>query len=169
MLAVALLVAHPASLTAMTQYIGMYWFVTGLTSIVWGRIGAKATRLWLAAGIAEVVGGLVIIFRQILLPGAELADIVELFAAIAFLTGLLQISAAIRIRQKHGRKWAWGGFFMGLLQMLMGLLVLFSPRDVPMGVILAAISWALIGGVGLIADALRLRRYYVGSGERDRV
>jgi hypothetical protein len=57
-----------------------------------------------------------------------------------------------------GREWSWGSFFLGVVEVVMGLIVMASPGN-PSTITFSVISiWALIGGGGLIATAIRLRR-----------
>ena len=47
---------------------------------------------------------------------------------------------------------------LDLIQIIMGVLILISPAEVPPVVTYVAMIWALVGGLGLITDALRLQR-----------
>jgi len=46
-------------------------------------------------------------------------------------------------------------------QIVLGALILASPEEVPTGVLYVAMIWALIGGIGLLANAYRWRRLAV--------
>lgn len=157
LLGIALLLIPITGKHRLVRYMGIFWLVTGASSLRWGLHGARATRLWLLAGIVGVLGGLVLIFHQGLANYVELDKLLQLFALVAILTGLLHILGGYRIRQEHGRQWAWGGFFLGLVQIIMGVLILSSPQEVPPGLVYGAIIWALIGGIGFIMDAIKLR------------
>ena len=93
--------------------------------------------------------------------------IINLFAMVAILTGLLHVLGGYRIRQDHGRRWSWGSFFLGVVQIVLGALLLASPEEVPPAVLYVAIIWALIGGIGLPADAYRWRRLAVAPRRKD--
>ena len=160
LLGIALLLIPVSGKHLLVRYMGIFWLVSGASSLRWGLHGARATRLWLLAGIVGVLGGLVLIFHQGLANYVELDKLLQLFALVAILTGLLHILGGYRIRQEHGRQWAWGGFFLGLVQIIMGVLILSSPQEVPPGLVYVAIIWALIGGIGFINDAIKLRVLY---------
>ena len=157
LLGIALLLIPVSGKHLLVRYMGIFWLVSGASSLRWGLHGARATRLWLLAGIVGVLGGLVLIFHQGLANYVELDKLLQLFALVAILTGLLHILGGYRIRQEHGSQWAWGGFFLGLVQIIMGVLILLSPQEVPPGLVYAAIIWAFIGGIGFIMDAIKLR------------
>ncbi|MGB3714097.1 MAG: hypothetical protein WA996_06675, partial [Candidatus Promineifilaceae bacterium] len=55
-------------------------------------------------------------------------------------------------------KWAWEHFFLGLIEIGMGLVILASTILTVQISALALSAWGLIAGIGLIADAIRLRR-----------
>jgi len=109
------------------RYMGIFWLASGASSLRWGLHGARATRLWLLAGIVGVLGGLVLIFHQGLANFVELVFLFQLFALVAILTDLLHILGGYRIRQEHGRQWAWGDFFLGLVQIHHGCADPFIP------------------------------------------
>jgi uncharacterized membrane protein HdeD (DUF308 family) len=167
LLGIALLLAPVKGKSMMARYMGMYWIASGAMSISWGRRAARRPGLWLVAGLVGVIGGVVVVAHSLLAPLRGRTIIVELFAVAAILTGLLHVLGGYRIRQEYGRRWSGGGFFLGLVQIILGVLLLASPEEVPRGIMLAAMIWALIGGIGLLADALRVRRLAVARREKN--
>ncbi|MFN2185776.1 MAG: DUF308 domain-containing protein [Anaerolineae bacterium] len=158
-LGLALLLAPSMGRPLLAQYMGMYWMASGLLSIVWGVRGARFTRLWLLAGSVGLIGGLAIVLRALYAPPMDVGLVVTLFGIVAVLTGLLHMAGGYRVRQEYGPRWSRGSFLLGLVQLVLGLLVLLAPGKVPRIVILLAVAWALIGGLGLIRDALQLRSH----------
>ncbi len=65
LLGIALLLIPVSGKHLLVRYMGIFWLVTGASSLRWGLHGARATRLWLLAGIVGVLGGLVLIFHQV--------------------------------------------------------------------------------------------------------
>ena len=60
-----------------------------------------------------------------------------------------------------GREWSRGSLFLGIVEVVMGLIVIASPGN-PSTITFSVISiWALIGGGGLIANAIQLRRKWM--------
>lgn len=156
-LGLALLLAPDLGRPLLAQYMGMYWMASGLLSIVWGVRGARFTRLWLLAGCVGMLGGLAIVVRPLYAPPMDVRLVVTLFGMVAVLTGLLHMAGGYRVRREFGPRWSRGSFLLGLVQLMLGLLVLFAPGKVPTIVVVMAVSWAVIGGLGLIRDALSLR------------
>lgn len=158
-LALSLLFIGVDSAKRLAIFIGFYWATTGLTSIAWGRRGARAPGLWLLAGVIGLVGGTLIVLYDIL-PIPFRRSYLEIFAFVIILTGLLYLAGGYRIRREYSRSWAWGGTILGVLQIGVGVLLLASPDEVPEGIILFGVLWGLVGGVILIWDGLRLRKAY---------
>jgi uncharacterized membrane protein HdeD (DUF308 family) len=160
LLGVALVMAPGQGKPLMAQYMGMYWMASGVLSIVWGIRGARFTRLWLLADSVGLFGGLFIVAHMLFTFPVETALAVDLFGMVAFLTGVLHMLGGFRIQREHGPRWSRGSFLLGLVQMILGVLILVSPDEVPPVVVGVAMIWALVGGLGLVRDALRLRKFH---------
>ena len=158
-LAMIFTTSHASS--ALARYFGMFWMVTGGTALYWGTRGARATRLWLVAGLIAVAGGAVLFFNEWISSSTVLELTTNVFALFAILTGIMHIGGGYRIRQKVGRKWAWGDLFLGLLQIMMGIFLLGMPSSISPVILISAVAWAFLGGFGMIVDSLRLRRMYI--------
>ncbi len=150
--------------SALARYFGMFWMATGGTALFWGLRGARATRLWLIAGVIAVAGGLTLFFNEWISSSTVLEISANVFAVFAVLTGILYIRGGYRIRQKVGRQWAWGDLFLGLLQIMMGLMLFATPSNISPVIVIGAAAWAFLGGFGMIADSLRLRKMYYEHG-----
>lgn len=160
MLGLALVLVQAQAKSALARYFGMYWLATGGTTIFWGLRGARATRLWLLAGSIGVIGGALLVFNERISSATTLDISFDLFAAFAIITGLFHLAGGYRIRQRVGRGWAWGDTFLGLLQIAMGIIFLSIGSTFSQIVLIVATVWAFLGGIGMIFDALRLRRKY---------
>lgn len=160
LLGLALVLVQAQAKSALARYFGMYWLATGGTTIFWGLRGARATRLWLLAGSIGVIGGALLVFNERISSATALDLSFDLFAAFAIITGLFHLAGGYRIRQRVGRGWAWGDTFLGLLQIAMGIIFLSIGSTFSQIVLIVATVWAFLGGIGMIFDALRLRRKY---------
>ena len=54
-----------------------------------------------------------------------------------------------------------GDLFLGLLQIMMGVMLLGMPSSISPVILISAVAWAFLGGFGMIVDSLRLRRMYI--------
>ena len=162
-LGVSLLLTRSGSGITTLRFMAMYWFASGLLSISGGVSIARRPGLWLAIGVAELIAGMVTFFGSLSVSDSGLPSLLGAFCVFAILTGTLHIVAGVRIRQRRGRKWSWGSFFMGVLQIVLGVLVLASEESIRAGAFHAASIWAFIAGSGLVSNALRLRKLAVAD------
>jgi uncharacterized membrane protein HdeD (DUF308 family) len=111
---------------AIASFIGAYWLLGGLLTarlaleIRWNR----GSRLGLAAGAFGVVAALLVLLRErfggIVDPDALLA----LLGVSAILMGLLRVLGAFELQRRTGRRWTFGGFALGSVEIVSGLALL---------------------------------------------
>jgi hypothetical protein len=83
---------------------------------------------------------------------------------IILLTGLMHIFGGFRTGPvethllSRNRKWSWTAFLLGLFEMILGLMLVIEPMGRGPLIYFAASIWALLGGIILIGDAVRLWR-----------
>jgi uncharacterized membrane protein HdeD (DUF308 family) len=151
---------------AIATFIGAYWLLGGLLTarlalaIRWNR----GSRLGLAAGAFGVVAALLLLllrerFGSIVDPDALLT----LLGVSAILMGLLRVLGAFELQQRTGRRWTFGGFALGSVEIVLGLALLATNATEARAVHVAAAAWALIGGALLLVEGLRLRRTQHGD------
>jgi Short repeat of unknown function (DUF308) len=135
---------------------GVYLFVGGLMSPLWGLSTHRAKGLWLAAGLIGTIGGVGILlcsFYGSYLP-PELP--ITLFGIVALATGLVHTFGGFRIEtlsQVH----SWGSVLLGLMEVALGVLLLTVGSLAPFTKFIAA-SWAFVGGILLILQSFQIRR-----------
>jgi len=147
-----LLLANPGSILAVSvQLLGIYFFVTGILSIIAIFINSTAWGGKLFAGIIGILAGFIIIeyplWNTLLIP----TTLVLVIAVFAIIIGLINII--------HGIQGAgWGKGILGVISILLGVVLLARP-------ILATISLpfvlgvlGILGGVLAIINAFQLKR-----------
>jgi uncharacterized membrane protein HdeD (DUF308 family) len=142
----------------LSQFIGIYLLGSGIMSFIWGFSNRKRWGLWFAAGTLGLLGGLAFIARPSIDGFLSPTVLAVILGTIIVLTGVAHILGGFRTEDRYGRKWAWEHFFLGLIEIGMGLVILASPILTVQVSALALSAWGLIAGIGLIADAIRLRR-----------
>ena len=142
------------------QYMGMFWLTLGLTNIAWARSRGREIHLahWsLVAGILGVAAGVIALLRPLLGYYFSNLTIVLLLGALVILTGLLHIFGGFRISSTYGSQWAWGSYLVGIVQVILGIVVIIYPWEpIPIVLMIASI-WCLLTGILLLFDARRLR------------
>jgi len=147
-----LLLANPGiTLAVLVRLLGIYFFVTGILSIIAIFINSTAWGGKLFAGIIGILAGFIIIeyplWNTLLIP----TTLVLVIAVFAIIIGLINII--------HGFQGAgWGKGILGVISILLGVVLLARP-------ILATISLpfvlgvlGILGGVLAVIYAFRLER-----------
>lgn len=142
----------------LSTFIGIYLLGSGIMSFIWGYSNRKRRGLWLLAGTLGLIGGLTFIVwpltENVLAPNLPTA----IFGIVIVLTGVVHMLGGYRVGEKYGRKWVWQHFFLGLIEIGMGLVIMASPAVTAQASGFVMSIWGLMAGMGLIADAVRLRR-----------
>jgi uncharacterized membrane protein HdeD (DUF308 family) len=142
------------------QYMGMFWLSIGLTSIAWARSRGRSIRWarWsLVAGILGVLAGLIALVRPIAMQFLATWVFMALIGALSIITGLAHIFGGFRTEPEDSSHWSWGSYLVGLVQVVMGAIIVIYPFGPTPAARLAGSGWCLITGVLLILDARRLR------------
>jgi uncharacterized membrane protein HdeD (DUF308 family) len=156
-LGLALIVQPDRTRPMLVNFMGMFWLVSGIMSIRWGVKGGRAKGLPLAAGIVGVLAGLVAITRRAMFGLIDELVVLYLLGAVILLTGVLHAAGGFNVGESTGQRIVWPVFLLGVFEIVLGVLVLASPLDRGPVVHWIASIWALLGGVVLLAEALRQR------------
>ena len=153
-----LMFAQPGStLLSLIWFLGIYWMVDGLFSIVEGIRGhTNRSRTWLIiGGIVSILAGLVIVGNPIaggLVGGTVL---VYLIAIATIISGVMMIFAG---REREGaRQWTWWGLIMGILYVIFGIFIIAQPLVTLATLVWLLPIWAIVGGLFAIVMAFQLR------------
>jgi uncharacterized membrane protein HdeD (DUF308 family) len=142
------------TLVVLVWIFGIYVLADGLVSIGTGLSRTKDSPRWwvfILEGLVSIVaGGIALIWPQI----ATLA-IVLLMAGWAFLTGILEIVAAIRLRHEINNEWLLA--LGGIISIVLGVFLFLQPFAGGIAIIWTVAAYAIIFGLLLIALGFRLR------------
>jgi uncharacterized membrane protein HdeD (DUF308 family) len=163
-LGVALIVQPDKARPMLVSFMGMFWLVSGIVSLRWGVHGERARGLSLLAGAAGVLAGLGMLSRRFTMGMVGEDVLLSVIGLIIFLTGLMHIFGGFRTGPvethllSRNRKWSWTAFLLGLFELVLGVMLVIEPMGRGPAIYFAASLWALVGGVILIGNALRIRR-----------
>lgn len=146
-----------------TALFAAYALVDGVFSLISGFKGGNQQHHWFTLILSGVVGigiGVVFFIWPVLSTAAYSLVKILMIAAWAGVTGVLQIIAAIRLRNEIKGEWLLG--ISGVLSVILGVAV-FSIALANPAVSVVAVGWmigfyALIAGFVLIGLAIRLRK-----------
>jgi uncharacterized membrane protein HdeD (DUF308 family) len=159
-LALAIVVAGRGTARLVT-FLGLYWMAGGLINLRFALAirPRRGARLGLVAGMAAVVGALLVLLRHGLSGLVDPDLLVQLLGFSAVLTGLLRVLGGFAAEKRFGRRWTIGGIVLGALEAALGGVLLLSTEVDPDVLGPVAAAWGVVSGSVLLAEGLRLRRF----------
>jgi uncharacterized membrane protein HdeD (DUF308 family) len=150
LIGILLLTAPASTVVATTIFLGFYWLFVGVLELVRAFVDRSVPWIWsLLIGILGIVAGILVLnhplFAAILLP----ATLVIYLGVLGVIIGIFGI-----IRGFTGG--GFGSFIFGVLNLLIGILLLSSPVMATLAVPFVCIL-LLVEGVALIIWAFRVR------------
>lgn len=139
--------------------LGLYWIFNGVFSIIAAiRGNTEKSRLWqLIGGVLSIVAGGFAVSHP-LMAGAVSASLVgTLIGLSAIISGITQMIAGREVMDGAGRDWSLGSFFLGLLNLVIGIIVIGAPALAFASFIRILALWAMVAGCGLVFAAFRIR------------
>ncbi|HZO89800.1 MAG TPA: HdeD family acid-resistance protein [Chthonomonadaceae bacterium] len=142
------------TLVALVWLWGAYAIADGVCALFASVRAAEQGRNWgmlLLSGLCGIVAG-IIAFAW---TGITALVLLYLVAAWAIVTGILEIAAAIGLRQIIEGEWLLG--LSGVLSVLLGVALIANPRAGLVATVWMIGVYALLFGVTMLALAFRLR------------
>jgi uncharacterized membrane protein HdeD (DUF308 family) len=141
----------------MVLVFGAYAFADGLLAIVTLLTRrASGRRPWpalLFEGIVGIAAGLVALLR----PGITAFGLLVIIAAWAFVTGILEVVAAVRLRKVIRGEWLLA--ITGILSIALGVVLVIFPAAGLLTIIWWTGAYAIVFGVTMFVLGLRLRAW----------
>lgn len=148
-----------AATTVLLMFLGAYWVIEGVFTIV--RV--FRTRSYLGGwgwsvfwGIVSILAGVIVFVFPILSAAVSLVFAVTLVSVMAFLSGIFSIADGIRLRKVISNEWSLiiGGAIMIVLAALAFLFPFIATAVLVWAIGIAAIA----GGIVLIVLSFRMRK-----------
>jgi uncharacterized membrane protein HdeD (DUF308 family) len=145
-----LLTSPGSTMVILIQFMGIYWFVSGIFSIVAIFIDSTAWGWKLFSGILGIIAGIIVIQHPLwsaLLVPTVVVIIIGIEGLIIGIIGLIQAFQGA----------GWGAGVLGALSIIFGLVLLFNPvvGAVTLPFLLGA--FGIVGGIAAIFAAFRMR------------
>ncbi len=157
-LGIALVFQQDKTRPILANFMGIYWLASGVVSLRYGASGRRARGLPLLAGVVGVFAGMAMLGRFVTSKYIAEEIMFVVLGVMIVLTGFLHILGGFRTELGESRRWSWTSFFLGLFEIVLGVLLIVEPLEQGTFVYIAASVWALLGGFVLISDAYRIRR-----------
>jgi uncharacterized membrane protein HdeD (DUF308 family) len=148
-----------ATLVTLVLFWGAYALVDGVAALLGGWSAKDAGRPWWQVVLVGVVGIGAGVFTFVQ-PGVTAVALLILIAVWAIANGVLQISAAIRLRKAIANEWLL--IVSGALSVLFGVLLILNPGGGALAVLWAIGAFAVAYGILLVVLAFKLRRHAPG-------
>lgn len=135
---------------------GIYAILDGGIAIGTGIAHTQDTPRWwmfILEGLLGVAAGII----ALVAPGLTSLVLIYTIAIWAVITGVLEIVAAIRLRNEITNEWGLG--LGGLVSIILGVLLFLQPAAGGLAIIWIIAAYALIFGVLLVILGFRLRNW----------
>ncbi len=142
------------SLQALLLLFSAYLLVDGISNMIHAlRNHDRYTRWWvpLLEGLVSIIAGIL----TFVFPAMTALVLLYIIAAWAIVTGILEIAAAIRLRQELQHEWLLG--LAGLLSLIFGVLLIISPGTGFLTVLWLIGAYAIAFGLVLLILGIRMR------------
>jgi uncharacterized membrane protein HdeD (DUF308 family) len=150
-LGVMLLTAPGVTLIGLVTFLGFYWLITGVLSLVSMFVNRSVHWAWsLISGIVGILAGLFVLNHPLLAALTVPAILVIVLGIEGLLLGVVEIVSAFT-------GGGIGHFLLGAINVILGLLLLASPLAATLAAPFIFGVLLLVQGVGLIVWAFRAR------------
>lgn len=143
-----------AAFATLVLALGLFLLVDGATALYLGlRMRDKDPDWWMV--LLEGVLGVALGVLTFINPDITAAGVILFVALWCLVTGVFEISTAIRLRKEIDNEWLLG--IAGGLSVAIGLLMLFNPTAGALSITLWIGIYALLFGLLLLGLGLRVR------------
>jgi uncharacterized membrane protein HdeD (DUF308 family) len=152
-LGLMLLTEPGATIVTLTTVLGFYWLITGLLALVQVFVDRSTPWIWsLLAGIVGILAGLLVLKHPLIAALTVPTVLVIILGVQGLIIGVLEIIGGF----EGG---GIGSFILGMVNVLVGVILLGSPVAAALAVPIVFGALLLIQGAGLIVLAFRARNW----------
>jgi uncharacterized membrane protein HdeD (DUF308 family) len=150
-LGLMLITAPGATLTVLVTFLGFFWLIEGILSLVHVFTDRSVPWIWsLLTGIVGILAGILVVRHPLLAALTVPTVLVILLGVGGLIMGALEIVGGFT-------GGGIGSFILGVINVLIGLLLLGSPVTAALAVPLVFGVLLLVEGIALIVWAFRMR------------
>ena len=151
LLGLMLLTAPGEALVALVTFLGFYWLITGVLALVQIFVDRSVPWIWsLLSGLLGIAAGGLVLKHPLLAAVTVPTVLVIVLGVQGLVMGVIEIIGGF----KGG---GIGSFILGVINVLVGLLLLSSPVAAAIAVPIVFGVLLLVQGVALIIWAFRVR------------
>jgi uncharacterized membrane protein HdeD (DUF308 family) len=142
------------TLITLVLFFGAYAFVDGIFAVIAGITSRERDQRWWAA-VLEGIAGIIFGVLTFVWPGMTALVLLYFIAAWALVTGILEIVAAVRLRQVIDNEWMM--ILGGIVSIILGGLLFLFPGAGALGLTWMIGIYAIVFGILFTVLAFRLR------------
>jgi uncharacterized membrane protein HdeD (DUF308 family) len=151
LLGLMLISAPGTTLVALVTFLGFYWLITGVLSLVQIFVDRSVPWIWsLLSGVLGIAAGIIVLRHPLLAALTVPTFIVIVLGVEALIMGGVNLVAGI----KGG---GMASFILGVVNILIGLLLLSSPIAAALAIPLVFGVILLVQGISHVILAFRVR------------
>jgi uncharacterized membrane protein HdeD (DUF308 family) len=151
LLGLVMLVAPAMTIVALMPFLGVYWLIVGILSLVGIFVDRSTPWLWsLIVGVLGTLAGIFVLRHPLLAAITVPTTLVIVLGAQGLVMGVVEIFGAF----KGG---GLGSFILGVINIVIGLLLLSSPWSAALAVPFVFGLLLLVQGIILIIYAFRVK------------
>lgn len=159
LLGIILLAWPMATLTTLLMFMGAWWLVDGITTIVKSIKGRKELEVWgwgIFTGILGAIAGIIVLSHPALSAILTTSFFVWFLGIAAAIYGINGIVTGIRLRKEVEGEWSM--LLGGVFSIIFGIILLTSPFIAVLTMIKIMGVVALIGGIAIVIVAYSVRK-----------
>lgn len=143
------------TLLTLVYLFGFYALVNGVLALVLAYGGPPDHRVGslVVEAIISVIAGIV----ALVVPGITALALVLLIGIWAVVTGIIEITGAVRLRKVINNEWLF--ILSGIVSLIFGVLLLVQPKVGALALIWWIGAFAIVFGVLIISLAFRMRSW----------
>ena len=162
-----LLVSTSRTVPVLIVLLGLYWLISGIVEVVVAlfSINDEGSQWgWtLFGGILGIVAGLIVLNNPIFVSIITPIMFMYILAFVFIINGVIRMIAGKKRPEPtaSGDKyiWSWGGFFLGLVYLLFGIVLLASPTLLSVAsVLFAAALLMIVSGISLVIFSFSIKK-----------
>ena len=156
-LGLALILQPEKTRPMLVNFMGMFWLVAGIMSLRWSASGERARRASVVAGIVGIIAGALVLARFVIANVLGESVVAVILGVLIVLIGLVHVFEGFRTGVERQRQRSWTSTILGAFEIVLGLVVLVWQDNFGPIFYAVATSWAFLGAVVLLREALRKR------------
>lgn len=153
-----LLTNKAATFEVIFIFLGIYWLVDGVVTLLASFTGRKENGGWgwgVFSGVISILAGLAVLSQPVLTAIFTAKFIVSLVGILIIISGVSSIVTGLRLRKTSGE---WMMIFGGALGLILGLLLFFNPLFSAAVYVNMLAIFSIIGGILLIVLAFKIKK-----------